>query len=82
MELMLTESRTQAPRSDLLLFGEGQSRIVVSCRPEDVSAVLEFAATHAVPTYRLGVVGGDRFRWPNALDLPIEEVTRAWNVVL
>jgi phosphoribosylformylglycinamidine synthase II len=66
------------PRLDELLFGEGQSRIVVSCPPSAVAAILDVASAHAVPTWRLGTVGGDRLTWGDTLDLAIEEVTGAW----
>ena len=65
-------------RSDAVLFGEGQSRIVVSCAPEDEAAVADLAAELAVPCRRIGAVGGDRFQWTDELDLGLEEVRRAW----
>lgn len=39
------------------LFGEAQGRIVVSCAPDDVSAVLEAAREHGVPARLVGTVG-------------------------
>ncbi|HSG09931.1 MAG TPA: AIR synthase-related protein, partial [Longimicrobiales bacterium] len=40
-----------------LLFGEAQGRIVISCAPGDVEAVLALAADHEVPARRIGTVG-------------------------
>jgi phosphoribosylformylglycinamidine synthase len=40
-----------------LLFGEAQGRIVVSCAPEDVDAVLALADEHGVPARTVGSVG-------------------------
>jgi phosphoribosylformylglycinamidine synthase len=47
-------------RLDALLFGETQSRIVISCRATDAIKVVERAKLLGVPASRLGTVGGDR----------------------
>src|SRR5262249_800516 len=47
-----------ADRADLLLFGEGPSRIVVSCRPEDESAVTRLATEAGIEVIVLGEVAG------------------------
>ncbi len=65
-------------RRDAVLFGEGQSRIVVSCRPEDAAVIEQLAAERDVPVWWLGRVGRGRFRWSNAVDLSIEELRDAW----
>jgi len=68
-------------RADALLFGESQSRIVLSLREADWPRLQEIAGAHRVPLRRLGRVGGTRFRLrlPTlTLDLPIEEVEQAW----
>ncbi|UCC27138.1 MAG: phosphoribosylformylglycinamidine synthase subunit PurL [Gemmatimonadales bacterium] len=39
-----------------LLFGEAQGRIVLSCDPDDVEAILEIADKHGVPAQSLGTV--------------------------
>ena len=44
-------------RWDAVLFGEVQSRIVVSARPEDIERLREMARESGVPVTRLGVVG-------------------------
>jgi phosphoribosylformylglycinamidine synthase II len=58
-DLALPESA--APPS-VLLFGEAQSRIVVSCRAADAERVLAEAANRSVPVAVLGTVGGDVLR--------------------
>lgn len=40
-----------------LLFGEAQSRVVVSCTEDQLDALLEIAAEHGVPARRIGTVG-------------------------
>jgi len=49
-----------ALRLDALLFGETQSRIVVSCKPLDAVKLIERAKLVGVPAARIGTVGGDR----------------------
>jgi phosphoribosylformylglycinamidine synthase II len=48
------------PRLDALLFGETQSRIVVSCKPFDAVKVIERAKLLGVSAVRIGVVGGEQ----------------------
>jgi phosphoribosylformylglycinamidine synthase II len=43
-------------RKDAWLFGEAQSRVVVSVAPENESAMLEILSTHGVPFEKLGTV--------------------------
>jgi phosphoribosylformylglycinamidine synthase subunit PurL len=69
-------------RPDLALFGEGPSRVVVSCRPEDVPAVQQAAAAAEIGCTRLGTVGGDRLAWPGAMDVPLVQVQAQWSTAL
>jgi phosphoribosylformylglycinamidine synthase II len=48
-------------RRDALLFGESQSRIVLSVRPAHVDQVLQVAHALGVPVMTIGAVGSDRF---------------------
>jgi phosphoribosylformylglycinamidine synthase len=50
----------QDMRADGLLFGESQSRIIVSVRPEDTPVIEQMAEESGVPCAVLGHVGGDR----------------------
>ena len=65
-------------RWDAVLFGEVQSRIVVSARPGDVEKVKEMAEGARVPVTELGVVEGERFRIGVDIDLPLNEVAETW----
>jgi phosphoribosylformylglycinamidine synthase len=49
-------------RLDALLFGETQSRIVVTCKPLDAVKVVERAKLMGVPAARIGTVGGDKLQ--------------------
>jgi phosphoribosylformylglycinamidine synthase len=70
-----------------LLFGESQSRVVVSCRPQDWDALAELVGGHGVPVARIGTVGtrGGRFRIATAqatIDAPITELARVYESAL
>jgi phosphoribosylformylglycinamidine synthase subunit PurL len=45
-------------RLDALLFGETQSRVVISCKPLDAVKVVERAKLMGVPALQIGKVGG------------------------
>jgi len=65
-------------RLDATLFGEAQSRIVVSVKPDNVKQLEEIAAAGRVPLTRLGVVGGKRFTVGNCINLPLEQMDSVW----
>ncbi len=65
------------PRWDAALFGEPPSRVVVSCAPDQVGAVVREALAQDVPAVRLGTVGGDRVRLGGLVDEPLEELAEA-----
>ena len=65
-------------RWDAAMFGERQSRIVVSLEPEEWPRLEGMAARSEVPVCRLGTTGGGRFQWGPELDLPLEEAADAW----
>ena len=46
-------------RLDALLFGETQSRVVISCKPLDAAKVVERAKLMGVPAQLIGKVGGN-----------------------
>jgi phosphoribosylformylglycinamidine synthase len=66
-------------RWDAALFGEAQSRIVVSLLPEAVPLLERLAAEEGVPLTRLGVVGGERFVVAGVLDTALADAADAWN---
>ena len=66
-------------RWDAALFGEGQSRIVVSVRPSLLGSVEELARRMAVPCLLLGSVGGDRLLAPGILDSPVAGLREVWD---
>jgi phosphoribosylformylglycinamidine synthase II len=59
----LGDSGTSSParvRIDALLFGETQSRVVISCKASDAIKVVERAKLMGVPARQIGKVGGDK----------------------
>ena len=70
-----------APRPDLALFGEGPSRVVVTCAAADAAALAGLAG--GLPLTALGTVGGDRLRIDSdggdaAIDLPVADLHEAY----
>ena len=65
-------------RWDAALFGEGQSRIVVSLPPERWPDLEELAGDAGTRILRLGSTGGSRLAWGRLLDLPVAEMADAW----
>ncbi|OGQ78341.1 MAG: phosphoribosylformylglycinamidine synthase II [Deltaproteobacteria bacterium RIFCSPLOWO2_12_FULL_60_19] len=65
-------------RPDALLFGESQSRIVVSVKEKDLGRLRDIAAKEGAPLQILGEVGGPRLAIQPLLQLPVEELRAAW----
>ena len=66
-------------RWDAVLFGERQSRIVVSLPDDRVNAFVPLASSFGVPVSILGYTGGDRFRLNGRVDVPISQISDVWN---
>jgi phosphoribosylformylglycinamidine synthase len=71
------QARVQG-RWDAALFGEAQSRIIVSLPPARLPALRRLARREGVPVVRLGRVGGDRLTLPGLVDLAVAELEQAW----
>ena len=81
-----------ATRWDAALFGEKQSRIVVSLDSADLPKLADLARSRSVPLLSLGRIGGDRLvlrigdeatndgsnGGPPAIDLPLERISDVW----
>jgi phosphoribosylformylglycinamidine synthase len=74
-------------RLDALLFGESQSRVILSVKPGMVDRVLNSAWDSGIPAMKIGTVGGDRFvidveegQWSEGchIDLPIGQLYDRW----
>ena len=68
-------------RLDALLYGETQSRVVVTTRPLDAVKVVERAKLMGVPAIQIGKVGGDKLTVKTAsgeFSVPLTELHDAW----
>jgi phosphoribosylformylglycinamidine synthase len=73
-------------RKDALLFGESQSRVVVSAKPAQRQTVIECAGRLGVPVAVIGTVTGDRLTIflggeradSPAVDIPVETLHDRW----
>ena len=71
-----------SPRTDVVLFNESQSRIVISVRPDDLAAALQLLASRGVPARPIGTTlaeprleisaAGKSLAWP------LGELRNAW----
>ena len=83
----LTQGRL---RKDAVLFGESQSRIVVSATPVHRQAILDHAKRFAVPAEVIGSVSGDRLvvavgdegSTERMIDQPVAELLDRWALSL
>jgi len=66
-------------RRDNYLFGEMQSRIVLSVSPARARELEERAAKERVELRQLGVVGGDRLVANGLIDVGLEQAAAAWH---
>jgi phosphoribosylformylglycinamidine synthase len=74
-------------RRDALLFGESQSRVILSVKPDMAESILNRAWDAGIPAGNIGTVGGDRLvidvekgQWSDGcrIDLPIDQVHDRW----
>jgi phosphoribosylformylglycinamidine synthase len=68
-------------RLDAQLFGETQSRVVISCKPLDAVKVVERAKLMGVPATQIGKVGGDKLTVKTVsgeFSAPLTELHDVW----
>lgn len=61
-----------------VLFSETPGRVVVAVHPECLQEILLKAEQSGVPTSRIGLVGGDRFRVKELVDLSLDSVVSSF----
>ncbi len=69
-------------RPDALLFGESQSRIIVSVSPGDLEKLKAIASEKGVTLSELGRVGGERLVIDGLIDLELSVIREAWEGAL
>ena len=65
-------------RWDTALFGETQSRIVLSVSPDEIASFQELALSTGTPYVVLGIVGGERLIVNSLLNTNIAELSYVW----
>jgi len=79
-------SLQQDTRIDELLFGEGQSRVLVSVHPAEEKELLDKVHQAGLPCHRLGTVGGSQFivttGGEQQLALPLDQIKATWEEVI
>ncbi|HXX64234.1 MAG TPA: phosphoribosylformylglycinamidine synthase subunit PurL [Bacteroidota bacterium] len=65
-------------RQDFVLFGEDQSRAVVSARPANGHKILEIARRRGIAAAVIGRVGGDALAIGKDIEIPVEEMSRVY----
>ncbi|MED1724904.1 phosphoribosylformylglycinamidine synthase subunit PurL [Brevibacillus parabrevis] len=69
-------------RTDVLLFSESQSRILLSASKEQAEAIVALAGEHGVPAAKIGTIGGERLvvrvNGTEAINASTQEVKAAW----
>jgi phosphoribosylformylglycinamidine synthase II len=72
-------------RVDGMLFGETQSRALLTAAPDGVDALLALVESHGVPVRKIGFVDGEALAVkvagssPRELSWPVVELHRAWD---
>lgn len=65
-------------RSDCLLFGESQSRILITCSPKAAEETAAFFESRKIPCERIGEVGGYHLTIENYLDCSLSPLSDAF----
>jgi phosphoribosylformylglycinamidine synthase subunit PurL len=65
-------------RKDFYLFGEDQSRIIISTDTHKAADILELARKRNIPADTIGSVTADRFKIQGIIDLPIERLWESY----
>ena len=65
-------------RADFALFGESQSRIIVSYKPSYRGAVAQICQKHDAPFTVLGQTGGTTLRIPELLEVSLAEIMEGY----
>jgi phosphoribosylformylglycinamidine synthase len=70
--------KDESIRNDALLFGESQSRIIVTLKESDLEALTTITRAKEVPSRVIGRVGGESLKINDLIDLSLEEVSIKW----
>jgi phosphoribosylformylglycinamidine synthase subunit PurL len=65
-------------RPDFYLFGEDQSRVVISAAPEKAESLIALCAKNGIPARRIGTVGGERLVVGDLVDVGCADLSQAY----
>jgi phosphoribosylformylglycinamidine synthase II len=65
-------------RPDALLFGESQSRILLSVDPSNLEPLFALAMRYNCPAVKIGTVGGDRLVISKWIDIDVAQLKKVW----
>lgn len=65
-------------RWDIALFGESQSRIIVSLAQDKLKMLEELALEGSIPMVKLGYVGGSSLSIPKLMEITLEDLQDTW----
>jgi phosphoribosylformylglycinamidine synthase len=65
-------------RPDALLFGESQSRVIMTAMPKSAARVEELARRHHVTMKKIGVTGGDVLKINSWINAPIGKLRKTY----
>ena len=66
-------------RGDARLFGESQSRIIVSLKEKELNRLREIAVREGAPMQVIGAVGGSQLAVQPLIRLPVDELKSIWS---
>jgi phosphoribosylformylglycinamidine synthase II len=78
----LADTPADGSRGAGILFGEGQSRFLISFAKEATMPLQELAGRHQVPLAGLGMTGGNRIRVDGAFDVTLDQAREAYESAL
>ncbi len=73
-----TISFAESFEPNVLLFGESQSRIIVSCRANDEATLHNLCEQHGVPVQKLGQVGGAQLTINDWISCAVQDLQTIW----
>jgi phosphoribosylformylglycinamidine synthase len=65
-------------RADALLFGETQSRVILSARQNNVDKIVKLAKKQGVAVSAIGTVGGRKLVIGKFIDVSLDDLDAAW----
>jgi phosphoribosylformylglycinamidine synthase len=73
------KSRDSSLRKDALLFGESQSRIIVTCKGGSAAKIAALAQKNGVACQMMGKVAGKSLKIKDLIDLPLTKLKESWS---